>query len=207
MPHRHKTLPDNFKAVSKSYGQVYNVTLMQYDTYLVSWTMGGEGRGGGEGSTYYTGTVLKEIIYKDKVWEIMEDTVKKELPGIFKFTCPSDDSIYSAKLTGDDYKVTWQSERGALHTWYTRQSFTDAFNLKGWRIVEYTLTGTGEALQTNITLEGVKKFCKDFPTVDVTISDQGYHVVYGDCDTAFAESDEQLQQVMGAISVLESMKR
>jgi len=83
MPHRKNNLPDNFKAVSKSSGQVYNVSLVLYDTYLVSWDAAILGRGGA-GSTYYTRNVLKEIIYKDKAWEIIEDDAPASKPRLLE---------------------------------------------------------------------------------------------------------------------------
>lgn len=216
MPHRTKALPNKFKASPRSNtDQVYNVELEDHDAYTVSWNVRGSTL---RGSCLYSGSVLKEIIYRDKAWEILDESILEELklPEKFKFTstlCGDSQKVWEAVFNYGDFSyktfpVGQVFSAGQIKQYIEKGEFV---------IVEEpieVLLDTNKCpdvkafrLATPVTLEAIKKFCKDFPSVDVIIDSLGYHVIYGDCDTTFASTDEQLQQIMGAISVLESMKR
>lgn len=84
---RSQSLPESFKALNKKTGGIHTCERTSDATYRIGWKYAEDE----QYWTHYAEGTLKEIIYKDKAWEIMEDvkvvTHHKDLLGKYWMFC------------------------------------------------------------------------------------------------------------------------
>lgn len=200
---RHQSLSDSFKALNKKTDALYTCKRDSEGTYSVSWPYGTEGK---VYCVTYGESTLKEIIYRDKQWSIME-YAKKELPDKFKFTCPNDSTVFTATLESELYEVTWPVGGENFSTTYCAHTVEDHISGCLWKIVEETPEQChGKQI---VSLQDIQEFCKEC-SAEITFAyihgEPHYDVFYSGSEIAQAESDEGLVEIMKAIRVLYGSK-
>lgn len=127
---RSQSLPESFKAINRTSACIYTCKRESEGQYKITWQYNGSGNY----NVIYGEDTLKEIIYRDCNWRIMEDT-KKQLPTRFQFTCPNVDLLFTAELFGHEYKVTWDGMSNPAY-YDNNDYFAGNFTKLGWKIVE-----------------------------------------------------------------------
>lgn len=105
MPHKREHLPDSFKAVSYLTEVEYYCKKIGDTTYEVSW--GTPSAFNTPGSTTYAEGALKEIIFSDKAWKIIEeDSVACDTLEAIKTFCKAN-SQHTVVISEKGFEVYW----------------------------------------------------------------------------------------------------